>query len=375
MPTPAGLTTVTVTGQAVTIDGAPIDDAVFICEHWLIGPAADLAVAPFKIHALLGEDGSFDVDLPATDDPAWTPQDWTYTVRLARGSKFVYGRLSVPYDGGPFDLADRLNLDQGDVEPNTYVTLAMRGAANGVAALDGTGKVPAAQLPASAGGDPAWDDITGKPSTFPPSAHTHTIANVTGLQTALDAKASVTQLDAATDAIEFDVADLDVRVTALEDAPGGGGSSVVVKQAINTTAGNVVPQAAAGWEAVTGGPTITIAAAAGDYVSLEVLGSLIKTLSNNFLELAVMVAGAPVRYGSKNTNTPSTEGDPAMYSDFNFRTFGLGMAFVAEAGDISSGSITFGFATKGVGTGTTIYSSTDYPLRWRAMNYGAVSVS
>jgi hypothetical protein len=33
-----------------------------------------------------------------------------------------------------------------------------------------------------------WADITDKPSTFAPSAHTHTIADVTGLQTALNAK-------------------------------------------------------------------------------------------------------------------------------------------------------------------------------------------
>lgn len=33
-----------------------------------------------------------------------------------------------------------------------------------------------------------WADVTGKPSTFPPSAHTHVIADTTGLQTALDGK-------------------------------------------------------------------------------------------------------------------------------------------------------------------------------------------
>lgn len=36
----------------------------------------------------------------------------------------------------------------------------------------------------------AWDKVTGKPSTFAPSSHTHTIANVTGLQTALDGKSN-----------------------------------------------------------------------------------------------------------------------------------------------------------------------------------------
>jgi len=34
----------------------------------------------------------------------------------------------------------------------------------------------------------AWEDITDVPSTFTPSAHTHAIADVTGLQTALDSK-------------------------------------------------------------------------------------------------------------------------------------------------------------------------------------------
>jgi hypothetical protein len=37
-----------------------------------------------------------------------------------------------------------------------------------------------------------WDEITNKPATFPPSAHTHSIADVTSLQTSLDGKASTT---------------------------------------------------------------------------------------------------------------------------------------------------------------------------------------
>ena len=38
------------------------------------------------------------------------------------------------------------------------------------------------------GGPVAWDDVTSKPSTFPPSSHTHVINDVTGLQSALDGK-------------------------------------------------------------------------------------------------------------------------------------------------------------------------------------------
>lgn len=36
-----------------------------------------------------------------------------------------------------------------------------------------------------------WEDIPNRPSTFPPSAHTHTISQITGLQAALDSKSDV----------------------------------------------------------------------------------------------------------------------------------------------------------------------------------------
>jgi hypothetical protein len=42
----------------------------------------------------------------------------------------------------------------------------------------------------------SWGDITGKPTTFPPSAHGHAIADVTGLQTALDGKVDDSQATA-----------------------------------------------------------------------------------------------------------------------------------------------------------------------------------
>lgn len=40
------------------------------------------------------------------------------------------------------------------------------------------------------GGAATWDELTGKPTEFPPEAHTHAIADVTNLQTTLDGKAS-----------------------------------------------------------------------------------------------------------------------------------------------------------------------------------------
>jgi len=55
----------------------------------------------------------------------------------------------------------------------------------------------------------SWAQVTGKPTTFTPAAHTHAQADVTGLPAALAAKAAAS-----------DLAALETRVTALE-ASGG----------------------------------------------------------------------------------------------------------------------------------------------------------
>ena len=41
-----------------------------------------------------------------------------------------------------------------------------------------------------------WDSVSGKPSTFPPATHTHAVADVTGLQAALDGKAATSHTHA-----------------------------------------------------------------------------------------------------------------------------------------------------------------------------------
>jgi len=42
------------------------------------------------------------------------------------------------------------------------------------------------RLASISGADPSWGDITGKPESFPPAEHSHTVEDVTGLQAALD---------------------------------------------------------------------------------------------------------------------------------------------------------------------------------------------
>lgn len=60
-----------------------------------------------------------------------------------------------------------------------------------------------------------WDSIVNKPATFPPSAHTHPISEVDGLQTALDDKLDDSQLGVS-------VAAATVTVTGGSGLSGGG---------------------------------------------------------------------------------------------------------------------------------------------------------
>ena len=69
-------------------------------------------------------------------------------------------------------------------------------------------------------GPVAWGDVTGKPTTFPPATHNHTVEQVTGLQSALDGKAasSHTHTVAQVTGLQAIIDDLTARVEALESA-------------------------------------------------------------------------------------------------------------------------------------------------------------
>lgn len=68
-----------------------------------------------------------------------------------------------------------------------------------------------------------WAGVTGKPSTFTPSAHTHAISDVTGLQTTLDGKepADPTILKDADIGVSVQAYDADLTTWAGKTAPSG----------------------------------------------------------------------------------------------------------------------------------------------------------
>ena len=95
------------------------------------------------------------------------------------------------------DLATKDTDDLTEGVTNLYYTNARVGAYVTKAFVDALG-INATQLGGQAGSYYlAYENLTGVPSTFAPSAHTHAIVDVTGLQTALDGKVASSLLGAA----------------------------------------------------------------------------------------------------------------------------------------------------------------------------------
>lgn len=97
---------------------------------------------------------------------------------------------SPTFTGSPTAPTAVAGTDSTQIATTAFVNQAIAGFGAGDMAkstydTDNDGKVDAAEVADAA----PWAGITGKPTSFTPSSHSHSIAQVTGLQTALDVKA------------------------------------------------------------------------------------------------------------------------------------------------------------------------------------------
>jgi hypothetical protein len=160
------------------------------------------------------------------------------------------------------------------------------------------------------------------------------------------------------------------QTTGMKWAAGGSGGGTATTFARSYVAGGDIIPGAAGSFTPIAGLTIALAAVAGDNVEVA-LSCLFNQTGTDFFDLVVLVAGAIVRYGSTGTSSPTVagEGDPSMYPVNGatlIRTTSIYSLAVAS-GDLSGGTVTFGLAFKGSGSGK-VFASTNYPLRWRVRN-------
>lgn len=181
MPTPEGLNTTTLHGLYVepNATGTPLQGSLSFTPNpgFVLFPAEDCIVAGTET-ATLDVNGEFSIELVSTDNAGSNPTGWLYTVtEKIIGQKQRTYNIALPYTSGVVvELAD---IQPSDAAPtyipvvgpqgppgvittiNGYsaatVTLTAadvgaiattaRGAANGVASLDASTKVPVAQIP------------------------------------------------------------------------------------------------------------------------------------------------------------------------------------------------------------------------------------
>jgi hypothetical protein len=134
------------------------------------------------------------------------------------------------------------------------------------------------------------------------------------------------------------------------------------------TSGSIDPIPGGGAYAAIPGFSFAVPASLGDFVELQL--SFLANISAAFLDTAVQVGGALVRYAATGTAAVTPEGDPCLYAQPNtFRTSGYTFGFEVEAGDLSGGNVTAVLASKGAAAGK-LSAEADYPLRWVFRNYG-----
>lgn len=378
MPLPAGVTTRTYSGTIVGLDGTNTTGTLeFRQPHPIRDLDNNVVVGPRKPLTATVTAGAFTIALPRSD--------WPYIVRIDTDAiKDVY-TLTVGTDATtPIEFADTYGTDaptdlvefyallhhahsldnltdvnttgatDGQVlgrVAGTWTAITPLGGGAGVPdtrqILAGTGLTGGGDLTAdrtlavqygttvgtaAQGNDPRLSD----PRT--PTAHTHTIAEVTGLQAELDATPP----------------------------------RLIVRQAYITSGNVTLPNTSGTWQPLDGFQ-LAIPAAAGDYVELGAHGMRNNT-ETGFLDIAVLAGGSIVRYLATGTNSPAVEGDPGWYPTGPAAPFPNQAAprgFTVTAGDLNAGNVTFAVVAKAAGAGT-LYASADFPFYWQAKNHGPV---
>lgn len=122
MAFPADLTLVTVTCQADLLpDGGAAGSVTITYDGQLTGSS----IVPYVDETEPFVAGACTITVPATNDPQWTPLDFTYTVTVMAGGRKRYGTLQLDYQDTAVNLHELIQWSTATVTPGvTYATLA-----------------------------------------------------------------------------------------------------------------------------------------------------------------------------------------------------------------------------------------------------------
>jgi hypothetical protein len=112
----------------------------------------------------------------------------TTALTIAGGSVTLALSVAAVVNTGGDGTAEIAVEDDGVEIVDAVGTINFTGA--GVTVSDEGSGVVDVDIPGGGGGPVAWGDVTDKPLEFPPEDHDHAIADVTGLQAALDGKSA-----------------------------------------------------------------------------------------------------------------------------------------------------------------------------------------
>ena len=300
--------------------------------------------------------------------------DTYYRVRIQR-SDIVY--YCVVPDSGPVKLIDIL-VDPGTLNPIGPVLQPLfqlrseKGQANGYAPLDGTGKVPTANLPASAGGGiesingdvgPAvtldFADVGAPPAT---RTITGTAGRIIGggdlsANRVFDLHADV--LAAMSAAVSA------VQPAALATGLANRGVQAVASSGIK----NVTFQGdtSSAWTLAPADYDVTIAASVGDVLLFDP-SMLVQVGADAELDVVSVVGGLPARYYSTGTAVAGPNGHGGLYIGTGFNRSLKTVRWIVAAEDISGGAVTLALLRRN-GSGVT-FGHAVYPGQVNVTNLG-----
>lgn len=160
MPLPATLSVINLRCTYYHTDGAAATGTVdVISEEHLVSSADGAIVEPTNESVELDENGFFNLTVPATNDPQWGPQNYTYLIKENLSTGVRSYRIAVPYNtpGGILNLAS-VSPVVNNPAPSMYVLQSQANALGGWPRIDATtGKILESVIP---------DDIGGTPINF-----------------------------------------------------------------------------------------------------------------------------------------------------------------------------------------------------------------